>query len=88
MAPFIRDMIPLFAGEQPIGANPGKALSDPPQEEPSEMPGQPLHWLATPSVGTMLGLALLGVGVVAANRGRRKQRAKGGESEQFDAGSE
>lgn len=70
---FIRDMIPFFAGEQPPERKPDKALSDPQLEEPSEMPGQPLHWLATPSVGAMLGLALLGVGVVAANRGRKKK---------------
>ncbi|HEY0490916.1 MAG TPA: type 1 glutamine amidotransferase domain-containing protein [Telluria sp.] len=73
IAPFIREMIPLFAGEQHRSASPARALSDPQVEEPSESPGQPLHWLSTPSVGTMLGLALLGVGVVAANRGRKKR---------------
>lgn len=73
IAPFIRDIIPLFAGERRLSANPGKALSDPQVEEPAASPGQPLHWLSTPSVGAMLGLALLGVGVVAANRGRRKK---------------
>jgi protease I len=41
------------------------------------MPGQPLRWLATPSVGAMLSLALLGVGVVAATRGRKKRDAEG-----------
>lgn len=73
MPPFIRDMIPFFAGEQAPGQKVDKALSDPQLEEPSEIPGQSLYWLATPSVGTMLGLALLGVGVVAANRGRKKR---------------
>jgi protease I len=88
MAPFIRDMIPLFAGEREFSPNPRKALSDPPQEVPAEMPGQPLHWLSTPSVGTMLGLALLGMGVVAANRGRRQKQTQGAEHEQSDTGSE
>lgn len=76
LTPFMRDMIPFFAGEHPPGSTPGKALSDPQLEEPSGMPGQSLHWLSTPSVGAMLGLALLGVGVVAANRGRRKKHGK------------
>lgn len=75
IAPFIRAMIPLFAGEQHRSPSPEKAQSDPQVEEPSESPDQPLHWLSTPSVGAMLGLALLGVGVVAVNRGRRKKRS-------------
>lgn len=78
IAPFISDLIPFFAGEQPHGSPSDKALSDPQLEEPSQMPGQPLHWLSTPSVGAMLGLALLGVGVVAANRGRKKRNRAGG----------
>jgi protease I len=74
MAPFIREMSPLFAGEPETSGTPSNTHSDPQREEPSEMPGQPLRWLATPSVGAMLGLALLGVGVVTANRGRRKKQ--------------
>jgi protease I len=81
MLPFIRDMIPLFGGESESSAKLRPDHSDPQREEPSEMPGQPLRWLATPSVGAMLSLALLGVGVVAANRGRSKKRAKEAESE-------
>jgi protease I len=81
MAPLIRDMIPLFAGEPETSGALRQAHSDPQREEPSEMPGQPLRWLATPSVGAMLSLALLGVGVVAANRGRRKKQATTVESE-------
>jgi protease I len=80
MVPLIREMIPLFAGE-PESSLTLQAHSDPQREEPSEMPGQPLRWLSTPSVGAMLGLALLGVGVVAANRGRRGKRAVKAESE-------
>jgi protease I len=74
MAPLIREMIPFLEGAPEGSAPVRKAHSDPQRVEPSEMPGQPLRWLATPSVGTMLGLALLGVGVVAANRGRRKKQ--------------
>lgn len=75
MEALIREMIPLFAGEPATSETLRQAHSDPQPEEPSEIPGQPLRWLATPSVGAMLGLALLGVGVVAANRGRRRKQA-------------
>lgn len=76
IAPFIGELIPFFAGAQAPSAVPAKALSDPQQQEPSGVAGQAMHWLSTPSVGAMLGLALLGVGVVAANRGRRKRQAR------------
>jgi protease I len=82
MATLIKEMIPLFAGEPEGSQTLRQAHSDPQREEPSEMPGQPLRWLATPSLGAMLGLALLGVGVVAANRGRRKKPATHAEPEQ------
>lgn len=81
MEPLIREMIALFVGEAEHTPTLRQAYSDPQREEPSEMPGQPLRWLATPSLGAMLSLALLGVSVVAANRGRRKKRAADAESE-------
>jgi protease I len=74
MDALLREMIPLFAGEPASTGGLHPAQSDPQREEPSQLPGQPLRWLATPSVGAMLGLALLGVGVVAASRGRRGKR--------------
>jgi protease I len=82
-AALVQALIPFFAGTpslDPPSATQA-AKSDPPQEEPSETPGQPLRWLSAPSVGAMLSLALLGVGVVAANRGLRKKRADGTEAE-------
>jgi len=72
VALFIKEMIPLFAGEAERRETVRQMHSDPQREEPSETPGQPLRWLSTPSVGAMLGLALLGVGVMAAKQGRRK----------------
>jgi protease I len=81
MAPFLSALIPLFAGESETSLTPRQAHSDPQREEPSQTPGQPLRWLSTPAVGTMLSLALLGVGVVAANRGRRKKQAAEAEPE-------
>ncbi|WP_198119289.1 type 1 glutamine amidotransferase domain-containing protein [Massilia rhizosphaerae] len=70
---FVQAMIPCFAGE-PAAAGPA-AQSDPPQEKPLEQPNQSLRWLSAPSFGTMLSLALLGVGVVAAQRVRHKHAA-------------
>ena len=71
----IRAMIPFFEGQSEAGAPVHRAQSDPQRQEPSETPGQPLRWLATPSVGAMLSLALLGIGVVASNRVRRQKPA-------------
>lgn len=79
--PLIREMIALFVGESENSPMLRRAYSDPQREAPSEMPGQPLRWLASPSLGAMLSLALLGVSVVAAARGNRKKRATNAESE-------
>jgi protease I len=68
------EMVALFAG-QPASSAARPDQSDPPQQEPSETADQGLRWLSAPSVGAMLSLALLGVGVVAANRGRKKRQA-------------
>ncbi|MFL6675314.1 MAG: type 1 glutamine amidotransferase domain-containing protein [Massilia sp.] len=70
MVAFIRDMLQLYAGAPASNGALRRRHSDPQREEPSTIPGQAMRWLGTPSVRTMLGLALLGVGVVAANRGR------------------
>ena len=72
-AALVQALLPFFAGAS-APETPAAAGSDPPREEPSETPEQPLRWLSAPSVGAMLSLALLGVGVVAANRGLRKKR--------------
>lgn len=69
---FIREMLVLFAGDTSSAAA-VPSDSDPPRLAPLETPEQPLRWLSAPSIGTMLSLALLGVGVVAANHSRRKK---------------
>jgi protease I len=70
MVPFLRDMVQLYAGAPGSNGALRRRLSDPQREEPNVIPNQAMRWLATPSIGAMLGLALLGVGVVAANRSR------------------
>ena len=72
LAPFVQALVPFFAGEPATSANAAEAQSDPAQDNPLERPNQSLRWLAAPSFGTMLSLALLGVGVVAAQRVRQK----------------
>jgi protease I len=75
-AAFVRALIPFLAGEAEALAAASSADSDPPQQAPSELPDQSLRWLAAPSLGAMLSLAIVGVGVVAANRSRRKRSAR------------
>jgi protease I len=70
MAAFVPALIALYAGE-PAAAG-ADAPSDPAPGMPHDHPNQTLRWLAAPSFGAMLSLALLGVGVVAAQRGRHK----------------
>jgi protease I len=72
MAAFVEALVPFLAGEAATQANAADAQSDPAQDKPLEQPNQSLRWLAAPSFGTMLSLALLGVGVVAAQRVRQK----------------
>ncbi|WP_075792194.1 type 1 glutamine amidotransferase domain-containing protein [Massilia putida] len=75
VAAFVQALIPCYAGEPAATVNGPGMSSDPPQEKPLEQPNQSLRWLAAPSFGTMLSLALLGVGVVAAQRVRNKHAA-------------
>jgi protease I len=70
---FLRALISLLAGDGEADPPAPPAESDPPLQTPSELPGQSLRWLAAPSLGAMLSLAIVGVGVVAANRSLRKR---------------
>lgn len=76
-AAFARELGPFLAGEPQAALDPLADLdeSDPAQQAASDLPEQSLRWLAAPSLGAMLSLAILGVGVVAANS-RRKRGAK------------
>jgi protease I len=83
----VRELVPFLAGEAEPAAAQAKEDSDPPQQAPSEQPDQKLRWLAAPSLGAMLSLAIVGAGVVAANRSRRKRRGDT-DSEPAPAGTE
>ena len=72
---FVAAIIPFFAAEASAVRSLSHGQSDPPQEMPLEPANQSLRWLAAPSVGAMLSLALLGVGVVAAQHARHKTGA-------------
>ncbi len=75
MAPFVRDMLHLFCGE-PSGNDALRGrLSDPQRAQPSGMTGAAMRWLATPSMGTLIGLALIGAGVMTAKREKNKTDA-------------
>jgi protease I len=84
-AAFVRELIPFLAGEAEALATKPHADSDPPQQSPSELPDQSLRWLAAPSLGAMLSLAIVGVGVVAANRSLRKRGARDATADPPDA---
>ncbi|MFJ1468205.1 DJ-1/PfpI family protein [Massilia orientalis] len=73
---FVQALAPFFAGE-PAAQHLPDIQSDPAQDKPLEQPNQSLRWLAAPSFGAMLSLALLGVGVVAAQRARHRPAAAG-----------
>jgi protease I len=88
LATFVQVLVPFFAGElgkDGSSANAADAQSDPAQDQPLEQPNQSLRWLAAPSFGTMLSLALLGVGVVAAQRVRQKTSSADGPAEEPSA---
>jgi protease I len=87
-AAFVRELLPFLAGEAETAAAQSREDSDPPLQAPSEPPEQSLRWLAAPSLGAMLSLAIVGVGVVAANRSRRKRSSQETEPAPPPAGQE
>jgi protease I len=84
-AAFVRELIPFLAGEDQAASSTAQPGSDPPQQTPSELPDQSLRWLAAPSLGAMLSLAIVGVGVVAANRSLRKREFRDAQAGQAQA---
>ncbi|MFC5458802.1 type 1 glutamine amidotransferase domain-containing protein [Massilia niabensis] len=66
--PFVREMIALFAGEAGSRSAHGRRHSDPQRESPTAITSAAMRGMPRSSIGTVLGLALLGVGVAAAKR--------------------
>lgn len=69
--PFVRAMSGLFSEAAPIYAGfPQAAQSDPQREEPPGLVSGVVRWMPRPSVRAVVGIALLGAGLVAANKRR------------------
>ena len=66
--PFVREMIALYAGEEGSRSAQGRRHSDPQRDSPTAITSAAMRGLPRSTIGTVLGLALLGVGVVAAKR--------------------
>lgn len=70
MVPFVREMVALFAGEAGSRSALRRRHSDPQRESPTAVTSAAMRWMPRPSIGTVLGLALLGMGVMAAGRAK------------------
>ena len=66
--PFVREMIQLYAGGPASKEALRRRHSDPQRESPTAITGAAMRWTPRSPLGIMLGLALLGVGAVAASR--------------------
>lgn len=74
-AAFARELVPFLAGDMADTSTTAPSVdavweSEHAPEPPAETSSHALRWLGAPSLGAMLSLALLGVGVVAVNSRR------------------
>jgi protease I len=74
MVPFVREMIQLYAGGPASKSALRRRHSDPQRELPVAVTSAAMRWMPRSPLGTVLGLALLGVGVMAASRNNGGQR--------------
>jgi protease I len=77
MVSFVRDMIQLYAGAPPSNGALRRRHSDPQRERPPGWATGAMRLMPATSVGTMLGIALIGGGLFAASRagGTARDRA-------------
>jgi protease I len=77
MVSFVRDMIQLYAGAPPSNGALRRRHSDPQRERPPGWATGAMRLMPATSVGTMLGIALIGGGLLAASRagGTARDRA-------------
>lgn len=68
MVPFVRDMIQLYAGAPASNGALRRRHSDPQRERPPAWASGAMRLMPGTSVGTMLGIALIGGGLLAASR--------------------
>jgi protease I len=68
MVPFVREMIQLYAGAPASNGALRRRHSDPQRESPTVVTSAAMRLLPRSPLGAVLGLALIGVGVMAASR--------------------
>jgi protease I len=78
MVPFVREMIQLYAGGPASNGALRRRHSDPQRERPAAWATTAMRLMPNVSMGTVLGIALIGGGLLAASRagaGMGRQRA-------------
>ena len=68
MVPFVREMIQLYAGEPASSGALRRRHSDPQRERPAAWASAAIRLMPYASMGTVLGIALIGGGLIAASR--------------------
>jgi protease I len=75
MVPFVRDMIQLYAGGPASNGALRRRHSDPQRERPPAWASGAIRLMPGPSMSTVLGIALIGGALLAANRGNGRVEA-------------
>ena len=70
LVPFVEAMTELFSGAPGTHATEKAARSDPQRDQPPAVVVNAMRWLPRPSLRIILGVALLGAGLAAADRRR------------------
>jgi protease I len=68
MVPFVREMIQLYAGGPASNSALSRRDSDPQRERPAAWATAAMRLMPYASMGTVLGIALIGGGLLAASR--------------------
>ncbi|TQK11222.1 protease I [Herbaspirillum sp. SJZ107] len=80
MVPFVREMIQLYAGGPASKVALKRRASDPQRERPAPWATAAMRLLPSASMGTVLGIALIGGGLYAASRAGSRMGQQGGPS--------
>ncbi len=80
MAPFLRELIRLYAGAPASNGALQRRASDPQRERPAAWATTAMRLMPYASVGTVLGIALIGGGLLAASRAGAGAGARTGQA--------